>query len=187
MIGLLLIAYFLLWLTPLWEKLDKDYTGKSFGTFAGAFGIGFAVLAALPLACIVLMITGFGLRPAFVLLLVYTAALIAAPIFLGFVLGALIWRKAIKKERNYWAELAIGLVVWAVLKAIPGVSFLVGLVSAALGLGVLTRLFGKKKKSVPPEASAVPVSGSDPGSAAGNEDDTSPLALQPGSPETAEE
>ena len=30
-VGLLLIAYFFLWLTPLWEKIDSDYTGADFG------------------------------------------------------------------------------------------------------------------------------------------------------------
>ena len=39
----------------------------------------FAVLAGLPLAAIILMITGVGLRAAFVLLPVYMAALLAAP------------------------------------------------------------------------------------------------------------
>ena len=147
--GLLLIAYFLLWLTPLWEKLDADYTDKSFGTYAKTAGIGFAVLAGLPLASIILMITVVGLRAAFVLLLVYAAALLAAPVFLGFFLGALLWRKALKKARNYWAELAVGLLLWSVLAAVPYVSAVLKLVSLMLGLGVFTRLLGKKKAAVP--------------------------------------
>ena len=48
LIGLLLIAYFFLWLTPLWEKVDADYTGKPFGTYAKAFGIGLAVRSLPP-------------------------------------------------------------------------------------------------------------------------------------------
>ena len=147
--GLLIIAYFLLWVTPLWEKLDADYTGKSFGSYAKTAGIGFAVLAGLPLAAIILMITGVGLRAAFVLLPVYMAALLAAPVFLGFFVGALLWRKALKKTRNYWAELAIGLLVWAVLAAVPYVSAVLKLVSIVLGLGVFTRLLGKKKAAAP--------------------------------------
>ena len=147
--GLLIIAYFLLWVTPLWEKLDADYTGKSFGSYAKTAGIGFAVLAGLPLAAIILMITGVGLRAAFVLLPVYMAALLAAPVFLGFFVGALLWRKALKKTRNYWAELAIGLLVWAVLAAVPYVSAVLKLVSLVLGLGVFTRLLGKKKAAAP--------------------------------------
>ncbi len=155
-IGLLLIAYFLLWLTPLWEKIDARYAGKSFGSYAAAFGIGFAVLAAVPLASIILMITGFGLRPAFVLLLVYIAALLVSPVFLGFFLGSLLWRRALKKQANFWAELAIGLALWCILTALPYVAWVTRLVSAPLGLGVCARLFGKKRSAAPalPETAA---------------------------------
>ena len=151
-VGVLLIAYFFLWLTPLWEKLDAKYTGKSFGTFAKAFGIGLAVLAALPLASIILMVSGVGMRPAWVLILVVNAVLLAAPIFLGFFLGSLLWRKALKKDRNYWAELPIGLALWAILTLIPRVGFLVKLITACLGVGVVTLLLGKNKRAAKPAA-----------------------------------
>lgn len=149
-LGLVLIAYALLWLTPLWEKLDADYTGADFGKYAASFGIGFAVLAGLPLASILLMITGIGLRAAFILLLLYAAAIIAAPVFFGFFLGVLVWRKLIKRAPSYWAELPIGLLIWRVLTLIPGVKVAAGLVVVPLGLGVLARLLGKKKASSVP-------------------------------------
>ncbi len=154
LIGLLLIAYFFLWLTPLWEKVDADYTGKPFGTFAKAFGIGLAVLAALPLASIILFVSGVGVRPALVLIFVVVAALIAAPVFLGFFLGVLLWRKALKKDRNYWAELAIGLVCWAILAAVPGIRVAVKMVAGCLGVGVLACMLGKKKTAAPPVVQA---------------------------------
>ena len=154
--GLLLIAYFFLWLTPLWERIDSDYTGADFGSYAAAFGIGLGVLLALPIAAIILMITGIGLRPAFVLLCVYIAALIASPVFLGFILGSLLWRRAFKRPRNYWAELAIGIVVLRLVTMLPYVPFPIGLVSAAFGLGCVVRLLGKKPAAVPalPEQNA---------------------------------
>ena len=147
-------AYFFLWLTPLWEKVDADYTGKPFGTFAKAFGIGLAVLAALPLASIILFVSGVGVRPALVLIFVVVAALIAAPVFLGFFLGVLLWRKALKKDRNYWAELAIGLVCWAILAAVPGIRVAVKMVAGCLGVGVLACMLGKKKTAAPPAVQA---------------------------------
>ena len=147
--GLLLIAYFFLWLTPLWEKIDSDYTGADFGKYAAAFGIGIGVLLALPIAAIILMVTGIGLRPAFVLLCVYIAALIASPVFLGFILGSLLWRKAFKQQRNYWAELPIGILVLRLVTMLPYVSFPISLVSAAFGLGCVARLLGKKRAEVP--------------------------------------
>ena len=155
-VGLLLIAYFFLWLTPLWKKLDDEYYGKDFGKYAASFGIGAGVLFLLPIAAIILMITGIGLRPAFVLLFVYIAALIASPIFVGFFLGGILWRNVFKRPRNYWAELPIGIVAVRVLGILPFVAFPVALVSAAFGLGVLAKLLGKKKSTVPalPEQSA---------------------------------
>lgn len=154
LIGLLLIAYFFLWLTPLWEKVDADYTGKPFGTYAKAFGIGLAVLAALPLASIILFVSGVGVRPALVLIFVVVAVLIAAPVFLGFFLGVLLWRKALKKDRNYWAELAIGLVCWAILAAVPGIRVAVKMVAGCLGVGVPACMLGKKKTATPPVVQA---------------------------------
>ena len=145
-IGLLLVAYFFLWLTPLWEKQDSKYTGADFGKYAATFGIGLAVLIVVPIAAIILMITGIGVRPAFVMLFVYIAALVAAPVFLGFVLGSLLWRKAFKRPCNYWAELAIGILAARVLVLLPFVSFAVRLVSTCFGLGSVACMLGKGRK-----------------------------------------
>ena len=154
--GLLLIAYFFLWLTPLWERIDGDYTGADFGKYAAAFGIGLGVLLALPIAAIILMITGFGLRPAFMLLFLYGAAVTASPIFLGFILGSLLWRRAFKRARNYWAELAIGIAVLRVVTLVPYVSGIVSFVSVAFGVGAAACLLGKKRSTPPalPEQAA---------------------------------
>ena len=154
--GLLLIAYFFLWLTPLWERIDGDYTGADFGKYAAAFGIGLGVLLALPIAAIILMITGFGLRPAFMLLFLYGAAVTASPIFLGFILGSLLWRRAFKRARNYWAELAIGIAVLRVVTLVPYVSGIVSFVSVAFGVGAAACLLGKKRSAPPalPEQAA---------------------------------
>ena len=150
-LGLVLLAFALLWLTPLWEKLDSVYTGAPFGRYAAAFGIGLAVLAGLPIAAILLMITGVGLRAAFVLVLLYVAAILAAPAILGFFLGALCWRGLFRQKRSYWAELPIGLLVWRLLTLIPYAKGVTALVAIPLGLGVFTLLLGKKKAAAAPE------------------------------------
>ena len=149
-LGAAAVAFVLLWLTPIWEKLDSKYYGADFGDYAKAFGIGFAVLAGLPVAAVLLMITRIGLRLAFVLLLVYAAAIVASPVFLSFFAGMLIWRRALRKAPCYFAELPIGLLAWRIVYCVPGLSFVVGLVAVPLGLGVLTLLLGKAKKQPVP-------------------------------------
>ena len=150
--GVLLLAFVLLWLTPLWETVDRKYYGAPFGRYAKAFGIGFAVLAGVPLAAILLFISNVGVRLALIVLFLYAAAIIAAPVFLGFFLGALLWRGAMKKAPCYYAELAIGILVWRVAASVPGLSFAVGLVSVPLGLGVVTLLLGKGAAKPSPKA-----------------------------------
>lgn len=118
-VGVLAVAMLLLWLTPLWETVDKKYENASFGKYAAAFGIGFAVLVALPLASVILMVTGFGLRLGFTLLMLYLAAMAVSPVFLSYILGKLLWRKAFKKAVNYPAELAIGVLAWRILASVP--------------------------------------------------------------------
>ena len=148
-VGVLAVAMLLLWLTPLWETVDKKYENASFGKYAAAFGIGFAVLVALPLASVILMVTGFGLRLGFTLLMLYLAAIALSPIFLSFILGKLLWRKAFKKAVNYPAELAIGVLAWRILASVPLLSFLVGFISIPFGIGVFVLLLGKKKTTAP--------------------------------------
>ncbi len=148
-VGVLAVAFLLLWLTPLWETVDKKYENASFGKYAAAFGIGFAVLVALPLASVILMVTGFGLRLGFTLLMLYLAAMTVSPVFLSYILGKLLWRKAFKKAVNYPAELAIGVLAWRILASVPLLSFLVGFISLPFGIGVFVLLLGKKKTTAP--------------------------------------
>ena len=148
-VGVLAVAMLLLWLTPLWETVDKKYESVSFGKYAAAFGIGFAVLVALPLVSLILMVTGFGLRLGLMLLMLYFAAIAVSPVFISFILGKLLWRKAFKKSACYPAELAVGVLAWRILASVPLLSFLVGFISLPFGIGVLVLLLGKKKTTAP--------------------------------------
>ena len=148
-VGVLAVAFLLLWLTPLWETIDKKYESASFGTYAAAFGIGFAVLVALPLVSLILMVTGFGLRLGLMLLMLYFAAIAVSPVFISFILGKLLWRKAFKKSACYPAELAVGVLAWRILASVPLLSLLVGFISLPFGIGVLVLLLGKKKMTAP--------------------------------------
>lgn len=145
LLGLVAVALVLLWLTPLWERVDAAYYGAPFDKFARAFGVGAAVLVGVPVAAILLLITRVGARLALVLLFVYGAAVAAAPVFLGFVLGALFRRGALKKAPRYLVELPLGILICRVASAIPGLSFAVSLVAVPLGLGMLTQILGKVK------------------------------------------
>ena len=87
-----------------------------------------------------------GILAAFML---YLAAMAVSPVFLSYILGKLLWRKAFKKAVNYPAELAIGVLAWRILASVPLLSFLVGFISLPFGIGVFVLLLGKKKTTAP--------------------------------------
>lgn len=151
-LGVVAVAMVLLWLTPLWNKLDREYYGAPFGKYARAFGIGWGVLAGVPLVTILLMITGIGLRLGFILLLAYAAVILMAPVFISFFVGMLLWRGAFKKDARLWLEIIIGAAVWCICGLIPGVKVALALVTVPLGLGVMMILLctGKKKAAPAP-------------------------------------
>ena len=156
--GVVALAFVLLWLTPLWDRLDKKYSGAPFAKFATAFGIGFAVLLGVPVVFVILLITRIGVRLAFVLLLPYIAAIVAAPVIFGFFIGKLFWRDLCKRRACFAAELPIGIALWAIASCIPVLSFVAAFVTVPLGLGVITLLLGrgKKKAGAQPDAPAAP-------------------------------
>ncbi len=150
-VGIVLVAFVLLWFTPFFEAVDRRYTGKPFKKYAAAFGIGFGVLAGVPIGAIILMVTGVGLRIALLLLALYAAVIIASPVVLGFVLGGLIWKKLFRRRECYYAELPIGLAAAMIIKNLPYVGMLCSIISAAFGVGVFALMLGKGEKAEPTE------------------------------------
>ncbi len=142
----MLVAFVLLWFTSFFEAVDRRYTGVPFKKYAAAFGIGFGILAGVPLGAIILMVTGVGLRIGLLLLVLYAAVIIASPVVLGFVLGTLIWRKLFRRRECYYAELPIGLAAAMVIKNLPYVGILCAIISVAFGVGVFAQMLGKREK-----------------------------------------
>ena len=145
-VGLLLVAFLLLWRTTLWQKIAKDFSGKKFGFYIGTFFIGVGYLLLLPLICILLIISGFGVRMGLILILVISALAVAAPVFFGFFLGSFLWCRLLKRERTYWAELLIGLLIWCLLRFVPSLQLITTVITMPLAVGVFRRLLIKKEK-----------------------------------------
>lgn len=144
-IGLLLVAYILLWLTPVWNKVDAKYTSAPFSKYAKAFGIGLAVLICVPLASVILMITGVGLRTALLVLFLYAAAITASPVIFGFIIGSLILRRAFRLKPCYYFELALGLAIYKIISLIPVLSLICGIIAVPLGVGAFVLFLEKEK------------------------------------------
>jgi len=92
-------------------------------------------------------ITIIGIPLAMVVFLAYLLALIIAPIFAALCLGKYVLKK---KQKNIVKPAAVGIVILAVLVAIPFIGGFVKLVVLLLGLGAITTaliaFFSKKKR-----------------------------------------
>ncbi len=141
-IGALIVGFIYMKLFP------KSFTETSklvSVSFWKSFGIGFLVTITFIPAMIILLITVVGIPVAglvFLSLLIYSYL---AKIVVGSALGSWFTKRFNMKASAYGA-FALGLLVFYILKLIPFVGFLAGLVVLWVGLGAFTmRLFSKKE------------------------------------------
>lgn len=95
---------------------------------------GLILLIVVPIAAVIIMVTIIGIPLGVILLMLYFIAVFVAPLFAAIVLGYLIWRKP---GGSLYLALLIGVGVYFVLRLIPFLGGLVGLVALLAGLGAL--------------------------------------------------
>lgn len=100
-----------------------------------SLGLGIAVLAAVPLAMILLAITLVGLPASIMLLMAYLAAIYLAKIWVGAFLGQMLLRPAGATKSDWLLGLLVGLLVLAVVRFVPYLGGLVHFGVICLGLG----------------------------------------------------
>jgi hypothetical protein len=155
--GLLLIGVLMLWLTPVWTRRMADTVQER---PLPSLGWGLVALAALAAAVIVIMIVTIALAVMFGYLtlgglaamivglgmLMNVALVLGGVAYLSFVAQVVIaymaGRWLLQKVQPAWAErpivpLAVGLIVYVILRAIPGLGTLVGWLVVLLALGAL--------------------------------------------------
>ncbi len=99
-------------------------------------GFGFVISIVLPVGAVIFMVLVVGIPLAVLTLLVFLVALYLARLVAAQALGALILRRLRGGEEPCaYAALAVGLVVFFVLVAIPYLGFLLWLAAIYLGLG----------------------------------------------------
>lgn len=139
-LGALVVGLLFLKLFGKQFTLTADTVSKSFWKSLGA---GFLVTIALVPGLIILLLTVIGIPLAFLIFLVFLAYAYLAKIFVGLALGVWVAQKLKWKMTAFWS-FALGLLLIYVLKMIPFVGFLSGLVVLWAGLGALSlRMFSK--------------------------------------------
>jgi cytoskeletal protein CcmA (bactofilin family) len=100
-----------------------------------SLGLGFAVLAGVPVAIILTAITVVGLPASLMLLALYLVAIYLAKIWVGAFLGSQLLKPAGATNSDWLLGLLLGLMILTVVGYIPYLGGLVHLVVVCLGLG----------------------------------------------------
>ncbi|MBR1376402.1 MAG: hypothetical protein IJ565_01110 [Bacilli bacterium] len=106
--------------------------------------IGYALvfLILVPMASMILLVTGIGLPLALMAIAIYIAAIYLAYAYMGYYIGKKIWLKN-KKEENVLLEGLIGITILYVIALIPGVGPIVSFLARLCGLGIIIFKFKK--------------------------------------------
>lgn len=108
---------------------------QSVGSGWRSLGLGFAVLAGVPLAIILIGITVIGLPLSLMLLAMYLAAIYLSMIWVGAFLGQLLVKPTTATNADWLLGLLVGLLILTVVRFIPYLGGLIHFVVICLGLG----------------------------------------------------
>ncbi|MGA2905166.1 MAG: zf-HC2 domain-containing protein [Candidatus Korobacteraceae bacterium] len=100
-----------------------------------SLGLGFAVLAGVPVAIIVTAITLVGLPVSLMLLAMYLLAIYLAKLWVGAFLGQMLLKPAGATKSDWLLGLLVGLLILTIVGFIPYLGGLVRFVVVCLGLG----------------------------------------------------
>jgi hypothetical protein len=102
-----------------------------------SLGLGFAVLAGVPVAIVLTAITLVGLPASLILLMAYLVAIYLAQIWVGAFLGQILLKPTGVTKSDWLLGLLVGLLILTVVRFIPYLGGLVHFGVVCLGLGAL--------------------------------------------------
>ena len=105
------------------------------GTGWRSLGLGFAVLAGVPVAIIMIAITLVGLPASLMLLMFYLVAIYLAKLWVGAFLGQMLLKPTGVTKSDWLLGLLVGLLILTIVRFIPYLGGLVHWGVVCLGLG----------------------------------------------------
>jgi len=145
-IGKAVVAIAIFILIPFIYKRVKKNNNFSFDNYASLFGKGFLYIILIPFISIFLMISVIGLPLSIVLLCLYGVSIYIASIFSVYAITDYILDKKIKKELPAYLVVTIGLLCYYIIKILPVIGSIVGMLIFFIGLGMLVDVLLKLRK-----------------------------------------
>lgn len=128
------------------KKFSHDVVRSSIAEPLPLILKGFVVLVTVPVAIVILLITLFGAPIALLALLAYILLICVSGIYSGIITGAWLSKKVFKSGeiKITWKNIISGVVVLALIKAIPFVGWIIGFVIFLAALGSISDILHKK-------------------------------------------
>jgi len=145
-IGKAVVAIAIFILIPFIYKRVKKNNNFSFDNYASLFGKGFLYIILIPFISIFLMISVIGLPLSIVLLCLYGVSIYIASIFSVYAITDYILDKKLKKELPAYLVVTIGLLCYYIIKILPVIGSIVGMLIFFIGLGMLVDVLLKLRK-----------------------------------------
>ncbi|MEG1143644.1 MAG: hypothetical protein RSD96_03595 [Bacilli bacterium] len=126
------------------DKLERVIETAKAETYLRGLGHGFLVLFTTPLIAFLFITTTIGMPLGFAVLGLYLVALYISRVFIGYVLGYLLFNKLLHKKNNKYVYLLTGLLIITIVTSIPYLAGVCGFIFMMLGLGTLFNLIRSK-------------------------------------------
>jgi cytoskeletal protein CcmA (bactofilin family) len=127
----MLVGWLILILFPGFFQASTHAVGSGWRSL----GLGFGVLAGVPVAIILIAITLVGLPVSLILLAFYLVAIYLSMIWVGAYLGRMILKPTTETKGDWLLALLVGLLILTVIRYIPYLGGFVHFVVICLGLG----------------------------------------------------
>lgn len=144
---MLVFAVLSLAASKLFVRVQKEYDKFDFNKGLETFTKGLVFLILVPIIIFVLFLMSIGIPLALILLALYFIIMYLSTIFTGYLIGYKLWQKFFNNDINMLVVGIFGIAILFILNLIPGISFIISMLSMFIGIGVIYDVVLKKMGS----------------------------------------
>lgn len=141
---MLVFAVLSLACSKLFVRMQKEYDTFDFNKGLEVFTKGLMFLIFVPIIIFILFLMSIGIPLALILLALYFIIMYLSTIFTSYLIGYKLWQKFFNNDINMLVVGIFGLAILFILSLIPGISFIVSVLTTIIGIGIIYDVILKK-------------------------------------------
>ncbi len=141
---ILVFAVLSLVASKLFVRVQNEYEKFDFNKGLELFTKGLLFLIFIPIIIFTLFLMSIGIPLALILLALYFIIIYLSNLFTGYLIGYKIWQKFFDKDINMLVVGIFGFAILFILNLIPGINFIVSILTMIIGIGIIYDVILKK-------------------------------------------